>query len=88
MTKSEYFQVKKITIQYYAILREQRGIDEEQIETAAQTACELYAELKEKYCFPLEQNSLKVAVNDEFSEWKTALNSGDAVVFIPPVSGG
>jgi molybdopterin converting factor small subunit len=31
---------------------------------------------------------LKVAVNDEFSDWAQTLADGDRVVFIPPVAGG
>jgi len=80
--------MKKITIQYYAVLREKRGVNEESIETNAGTLHELYEELQEKYHFELSINSLKVAVNDEFSDWQSRLNSGDKIVFIPPVSGG
>jgi molybdopterin converting factor small subunit len=31
---------------------------------------------------------MKVAINDEFSEWNSELADGDSVVFIPPVAGG
>jgi len=31
---------------------------------------------------------LKVAVNEQFSDWSHLLRDGDTVVFIPPVAGG
>jgi len=31
---------------------------------------------------------LRVAVNEEFSDWQRPLEDGDRVVFIPPVAGG
>ncbi|MDP7399502.1 MAG: MoaD/ThiS family protein, partial [Lentisphaeria bacterium] len=31
---------------------------------------------------------LKVAINDAFCDWGTPLQTGDAIVFIPPVAGG
>ncbi len=80
--------MKSVTIQYYAILREKRGLDEEIIETKSENLRQLYEELKDKYHFELSIGSLKVALNNEFSDWKHVLNSGDNVVFIPPVSGG
>ncbi len=79
---------KKIHIEYYAILREQRGADKETVETEATTAKELYRELKKKHGFTLEGKRLRLAINDEFCDWKTSLKSGDSVIFIPPVAGG
>ncbi|HEU4653275.1 MAG TPA: MoaD family protein [Steroidobacteraceae bacterium] len=79
---------KSIRVQYFAVLREQAGRREEQMETRAQTAADLYAELKQRYGFQLSPTQLKVALNNEFSDWQTPLKQGDAVVFIPPVAGG
>lgn len=78
----------KLRIGYYALLREARGLSEEQVETTAQTTGALYAELAGKHGFTLRGTQLKVAVNDVFAAWDTALNEGDHVVFIPPVAGG
>jgi molybdopterin converting factor small subunit len=79
---------KTIHIQYYALLREERGISEETIDTTAPTARALYQELKTRYHFRLNIDRLKVAVNDEFKDWGTPLKSEDRIVFIPPVAGG
>lgn len=77
-----------INVKYFAILREQRGLSEEEIETAAETARALYDELQNRHAFSLEPSRLKVVVNDAFSDWEHELKQGDTVVFIPPVAGG
>jgi molybdopterin-guanine dinucleotide biosynthesis protein A len=79
---------KHVTVQYYALLREQTGRREETLVTRAATAAELYAELSRRYPFTLGAQLLRVAINSEFREWPAPLADGDAVVFIPPVAGG
>ena len=79
---------KHITVQYYALLREQAGRRDEALVTTARTAAELYAELARRYPFSLAPDVLRVAINAEFREWTAALADGDAIVFIPPVAGG
>ena len=80
--------VKKIHVQYYAVLREARGLSQETVKTTAATTKELYLELKHNFDFKLARDLIKVAVNDEFKDWETELKSGDTVIFIPPVAGG
>jgi molybdopterin-guanine dinucleotide biosynthesis protein A len=79
---------KHVSVQYYALLREQAGRREERLLTRARDARELYAELRARYPFSLGPEHLRVAINAEFGEWSTPLRDGDAVVFIPPVAGG
>jgi molybdenum cofactor guanylyltransferase len=78
----------QIKVQYYAILREQAGRSEETVATAARTPRDLYVELQRRHPFSLGADSLRVAINAEFSDWSQPLAEGDAVVFIPPVAGG
>jgi len=78
----------RISVQYYAILREQRGLSDEELEVSAKTVSELYAALKNKHGFSLDAGSLRVAVNDEFVKWEQVLNNNDQVTFIPPIAGG
>lgn len=78
----------KLNIQYFALLRDQRGLDSESLESSAATAAELYAELAERHSFTLPNTALKVAINDEFANWDSPLAPGDTIVFIPPVAGG
>jgi len=79
---------KKLHISYYAFLQERRGLSEETLESSASTALELYGQLNNKHQFQLSPERLRVAINDEFCSWQTAIRSGDHIVFIPPVSGG
>lgn len=78
----------KISIEYFALLKEQRGCSAERIETDAATPGILYSQLKDQHSFSLDQSSLKVAVNEDFADWDSALKDNDTVVFIPPVAGG
>ena len=79
---------KRISVQYYALLREQAGRSSESLLTPAVTARQLYEELNRRHPFTLPPELLRVAVNDEFAEWSAPLADGDTVVFIPPVAGG
>ncbi len=78
----------KISIEYFALLKEQRGRSSDIVETQATDPKTLYSELKAKHAFSLDPESLKVAVNEDFATWDTPLREGDTVVFIPPVAGG
>jgi molybdopterin converting factor subunit 1 len=80
--------MKQIQVRYYAILREQAGKSEEALTTNAASAAALFDELKARYPFTLSAQQLKVAINAEFRDWHTPLQTGDSVVFIPPVAGG
>jgi len=77
-----------ISIQYFAILREQRGVVREQLTTTAKTPAGLYEELSAKHNFTLPPDRIRAAVNGEFVSSATVLKNGDEVVFIPPVAGG
>ena len=77
-----------VHLQYFAILRDQRGELEETLSVRSQTVGELYRFLARKYGFTLEKTALRVSVNQQFVDWSTPLQDGDDVVFIPPVSGG
>lgn len=76
-----------VRIEYFAVLREHVGLAREELRTTAATVGELYEELDRRHGFPAV-GRVKVAVNDEFRDWNSALRDGDFVVFIPPVAGG
>ena len=80
--------MKRIHLQYFAVLREQAGRSEETLETSAANPADLYDQVRTAHHFTLPRAMLRVAVNDEFREWDASLASGDRVVFIPPVAGG
>jgi molybdopterin synthase sulfur carrier subunit len=77
-----------VHLQYFAILREQRGLPAETVVTAAATPAALYEELRAKYGFSLPGNRVRAAVNEVFVAAEAPLREGDRVVFIPPVAGG
>lgn len=77
-----------ITIRYYAQLRDERGCEEEALVCDSRTAAELYDDLRREHGLSLDRQNLKVAIDDEFSDWSTELQDGNRVVFIPPVAGG
>lgn len=78
----------RIDIQYFAILREQRGVAQERLETAATTPRALYEELRARHGFSLPGDRVRAAVNDTFVDADALLRDGDRLVFIPPVAGG
>jgi molybdopterin converting factor small subunit len=79
---------REISIQYYAALREARGIPQEVLLTNAETPWQLYEQLQKLYDLNLPTNALAVAINHAFSSWDTPLQSNDTVVFLPPFSRG
>ena len=80
--------MKTVHVQYFALLREQRGLSRESVPTAAATAGELYEELRARHALTLTPAQLRVAVNGEFAAWSAPLTEGAQLVFIPPVAGG
>ena len=77
-----------VSIQYFAILREQRGLSDEKLATTAATPAALYDELRARHGFTLPGDRVRAAVNDAFVASTSELRDGDRIVFIPPVAGG
>lgn len=78
----------KIYIEYFAKFREKSGCSKEAIDTNALTLNDLFNEIDKKYHFNINKNLVKVALNEEFSDWSTKITDNDTVVFIQPVAGG
>ena len=78
----------KVNVQYFAALREARGVSSETITTDAGNAAALYKELSATYHFSLPLQNVRVAINNDLAEMDQPLSEGDTVVFIPPVAGG
>jgi len=77
-----------INVRYFAVLREERGVDQELFVTGAANVADLYGELQSQFFFSLSQDRLRVACNGDFVSWHHPIADGDLVVFIPPVAGG
>lgn len=78
----------KVTVLYFASLRDVAGVAAEQIESSAPDLRCLYAELQSRHGFKWTEDTLRVAAQGEFAQWDDALVEGSEVAFIPPVSGG
>jgi molybdopterin converting factor small subunit len=80
--------MKKVHVVYYALLRQERGVAEETVDSQAESARELFHELKNRHGFKLSESHIKVAINSKMASWDTSFESGDTILFIPPVAGG
>ena len=77
-----------VRVLYFASMRDQAGVDSESIDSSAPDASGLYAEVRARHGFKLDEPHLRVAINGAFANWRQALHEGDEIVFMPPVSGG
>ena len=78
----------EITAQYFAAFREQAGCDREVLATRSATAAALFAEVSGRHGFRDSAARCKVAINGEMARWDARLETGDVVLFFPPVAGG
>lgn len=78
----------RVSVEYFAVFREQAGLSGEQLETRASSVGELFGECALRHGFADPCERCKVAVNDELAPWETPLTDGDQVLFFPPVAGG
>jgi molybdopterin-guanine dinucleotide biosynthesis protein A len=79
---------RRLRVRYFALLREQAGRSSEELDSPAGTPQELYEELVRRHGLSVAAQFLRVAINDEFADWRAPLADGDTVVFLPPVAGG
>lgn len=81
-----------IDILYFAWVRERIGLPKERVETAAATVAELVAELsarEERYAAAFaDLSALKVALDQELSDFDAPLAGVREVAFFPPMTGG
>mgnify|MGYP001954650944 CR=1 FL=1 len=73
-------------IMFFAHLRDTVGAESIMLNVTNKTVAELRRIISDKYNTDLE--TVMVAINEEFAEDEELINEGDAVAFIPPVSGG
>jgi molybdopterin synthase sulfur carrier subunit len=77
-----------VTVCYYGLLAERRGLAEECVTRTVETPARLYAELDREHALGLAMTDFRVAVNDEFVSWEHLLRENDSIAFLPPMSGG
>ncbi|MFQ6311477.1 MoaD/ThiS family protein [Lysobacter capsici] len=80
--------MNRLTVLYFASLRDASGVASESIEADNADLRGLYETLRERHGFALPADRLRVAVDGAFARWDDAPRAGSEVAFIPPVSGG
>ena len=84
--------MNKITVRYFASIREAIGQGSEAVETSAVTLGDLRDELIARggaYASSLARGkAVRMALNQLLSDDDAALNDGAEVAFFPPVTGG
>lgn len=77
---------------YFAWVRERIGIPKESVESGATTVMELVEELRareERYAVAFgDLSSLRVAVDQELTDFDARLDGAREVAFFPPMTGG
>ena len=80
--------MKTITVRYFALFREQAGVDEESLTLDANTAADVFEFTKPRHGSAEPRGHCKVAINDVMADWSTPVEDGDTVLLFPPVAGG
>lgn len=77
---------------YFAWVRERIGIPRETVETTAETVADLVAELckrEERYRVAFaDLSALRVALDQDLSDFTSPLKGVHEVAFFPPMTGG
>lgn len=81
-----------LDVLYFAWVRERIGLPRERLDTSAATVADLVAELaarEERYALAFaDLASLRVALDQELSEFSAPLAGVREVAFFPPMTGG
>lgn len=81
-----------IEVLYFAWVRERIGVPREQLDTSAATVMDLVTELsarEERYALAFaDLASLRVALDQELSDFDAPLEGVREVAFFPPMTGG
>jgi len=80
--------MKTVKVRFFAVFREATGEESVSLQTAAETASELFDEMAQRFSGLRHEAAALVAVNDEMVRWEHQISEGDEVLFFPPVAGG
>jgi sulfur-carrier protein len=78
----------RVTVLYFASLRDAAGTASEQVEAGPVDLRALYESLRARHRFALPAERMRVAVDGAFVQWSDPPRPGSEIAFIPPVSGG
>jgi molybdopterin synthase sulfur carrier subunit len=81
-----------MNVLYFAWVRERIGVPKESVETNAKTVADLVEELRareDRYAAAFaDLSALRVAVDQELTEFDASLEGAREVAFFPPMTGG
>ena len=81
-----------IDVLYFAWVRERIGLPREAVETSASTVSDLVADLsarEDRYAAAFSDlSALRVAVDQELTDFSASLSGAREVAFFPPMTGG
>ena len=81
-----------MNVLYFAWVRERIGLPKETVETEARTVSELVAELRareDRYAMAFgDLSALRVAVDQELTDFDASIEGAREVAFFPPMTGG
>ncbi len=81
-----------INVLYFAWVRERIGLPKERLETGAATVADLVDELRareDRYAMAFaDLSALRVAIDQELSDFDAPLEGAREVAFFPPMTGG
>ncbi|MDX2411166.1 MAG: MoaD/ThiS family protein [Woeseiaceae bacterium] len=80
--------MKTITVRYFAMFREQAGLDEETLTLDATSAADVFVATRDRHGSDEPSGHCKVAINDVMADWDSPVVDGDTVLLFPPVAGG
>lgn len=81
--------MKRIFVEYFALLAQEVGKSKEEFTTTASSVDELFVELKGLYAFSLSEKQIKATLNNQLiSSWQTPLSDGDHLLLLVPLAGG
>ncbi|MCP4819247.1 MAG: molybdopterin converting factor subunit 1 [Shimia sp.] len=81
-----------MNVLYFAWVRERIGVPKEAVETTAKTVAELVEELRgreERYEAAFaDLSALRVAIDQELTDFDASIEGAREVAFFPPMTGG
>ncbi len=80
--------MKQITVRYFAMFRENAGVNSERLALDVATAADVFEATRDRHGSAEPQGHCKVAINDQMADWASPVEDGDTVLLFPPVAGG
>ncbi|WP_299778474.1 molybdopterin converting factor subunit 1 [uncultured Roseobacter sp.] len=81
-----------MNVLYFAWVRERIGLPREEVESAAETVSDLVDELvarEDRYAAAFaDRSALRVAIDQQLSDFDAPLKGAREVAFFPPMTGG